>query len=277
MVDFHMHTIYSDGTDDIDELLEKVKDLEYFSITDHDTINGVKKLRDKGLNMPNFINGIELSTTDLNTSVHILFYNYDIDSPKLKEVLTKIDINRKERLNERLKILKKDFKIKFKKEDVNYLLNLDNPTKPNIASLLVKYRYAKSIDEAIKVYLFHHLKTKKLSSEYVINELKNEKGILVLAHPYGGIGEKRVELNVLNERINRFKKYGIKGLECCYSMYNDSEQKYLIEMANMFNLIITGGSDYHGKNKKVEIATLSCDNNDNYQKINLVENIRDSK
>ena len=56
-------------------------------------------------------------------------------------------------------------------------------------------------------------------------------------------------------------------------MYNDDEQKYLMEMANMFNLVITGGSDYHGKNKKVEIGCLSTDDNDNYKNINLIENL----
>lgn len=274
MFDFHIHTIYSDGTDDIDSLVEKVKGIEYFSITDHDTIKGVKALRDKGLDMPNFINGIELSTSDLEDSVHILFYDYDINSQALKEVLDKIDEIRKDRLLERIKILKKDFKIKFKKEDIEALLKLDNPTKPNIATLLVKYRYAKSIDEAIKVYLFHHLKTKKLSSEFVIKKLKDEKGILILAHPFGGIGEKRVEKQRLNERINRFKKYGIKGIECCYSMYNSEEQQYLIEMAKMFDLIITGGSDYHGKNKKVNIGELSIDNNTQYEHVNLMDHIK---
>lgn len=273
MVDFHIHTIYSDGTDDINAIIEKTKDLEHFAITDHDSIEGIKYIINNGLNVPNLIYGVELSTRDLNDSVHILFYNYDPNSIALKEIIDKINNVRRDRLLERIKILKKDFNIKFRKEDLKYLMSIENPTKPIIASFIVKYGYANSVDYAIKAYLFHKLKTHKLSSEEVIKKLKDEKGILVLAHPFGGIGEKRVEKDVLNERINRFKKYGIKGLECCYSMYSKDEQKYLIEMANMFNLIITGGSDYHGKNKKVEIGCLSQDNNDNYKNINLIEKL----
>ena len=145
MFDFHIHTIYSDGTDDIDSLVEKVKGIEYFSITDHDTIKGVKALRDKGLDMPNFVNGIELSTSDLEDSVHILFYDYDINSQALKEVLDKIDEIRRDRLLERIKILKKDFKIKFKKEDIEALLKLDNPT--NVTSKIYEVS-KKLLDEA---------------------------------------------------------------------------------------------------------------------------------
>lgn len=273
MFDFHMHTIYSDGTDDIPTLLEKTKDLDLFSITDHDSIESTKYIIKNGLKVPNLIYGVELSTRDLNNSVHILFYNYDPNSLVLKDIIDRINNVRRDRLLERIKILKKDFKIKFRKEDLKYLMSVDNPTKPIIASFIVKYGYAPNIDFAIKTYLFHKLKTKKLSSEEVIKRLKDEKGFLVLAHPFGGIGEKRVEKEVLNERINRFKNYGIKGLECCYSLYNDEEQKYLIEMANMFDLAISGGSDYHGKNKKVEIACLSSDNNDNYKKVNLIEKL----
>lgn len=271
MFDFHIHTIYSDGTDEIDDLLVKVKDLEYFSITDHDSIEGIKHILRKNLNIPNFVRGVEFSTKDFDDSVHILYYNYEIDNPKLLELIRRSDEIRHNRLIERIKILKKDFGIKFKKEDLDSLLSLDNPTKPNIAKYLVRYGYAKSVDDAIRKYLFHKLKNTKLSSEEVIKTLKDEKGVLVFAHPLGGINEKKISQEVLNERINRFKNYGIKGLECCYSLYNDDEQKYLIEMAKLFNLYISGGSDYHGKNKRVEIGTLSSDNSKNYKEVNIME------
>jgi predicted metal-dependent phosphoesterase TrpH len=274
MVDFHIHTIFSDGTDDIETILEKTKDLDYFAITDHDSIMGIKYMLNNNIMPNNFIPGIEITTRDLDDSVHILFYNYDINSVKLNELIKRIDTIRHNRLIERIKILKSDFGIKLKKEDLNYLLSLDNPTKPHIGRILIKYGYAKTIDDAIKTYMFHKLKTKKVSSEEVITLLKDEKGTLVFAHPFGGIGEKRIEKNVLNERINRFKKYGIDGLECCYSLYDKEESDYLIEMANMFNLLISGGSDYHGKNKNVKIAELSKDDNNNYTLINLQDIIK---
>lgn len=274
MLDFHMHTTYSDGTDEMDEILEKVKNYEYFSITDHDSIESAKYITNNGLDLPNYVRGVELSTTDNHQSVHILFYNYDIYNNALNEIIERIDSNRKERLLERINILKKEYNIILKKEDVDYLLSLPNPTKPNIASIIVKYGYAENIDVAIKDFLYHKLMAKKLTSEYVIKSLKDEDGILVLAHPLGGIGEKRVDPDTLRERLNRFIEYGIKGIECCYSLYNDEEQRFLIELAEENNLIISGGSDYHGKNKKVELGTLSSDDNDNYRFINLMSFIK---
>ena len=274
MVDFHMHSILSDGTDDIDSLLLKTKDLEYFSITDHDSIDSVNYIMNNGLNTPNYVTGVELSTKDMGDSVHILFYNFKQNNKALNEVIKEIDNVRIKRLEERLEILKNDFDIKFDKADLDYLYSLDNPTKPNIASILIKNNYAISVDEAIKVFLNHRLKTTKLESTYVLNKLKDEDGILVLAHSLGGIGEKRIEKDKVVDRINRFMAFGLKGLECIYSLYDDEEQKFLLDIANKNNLIITGGSDYHGKNKKVGIAELSKDNNSNYKYINLMNYIK---
>ena len=274
MVDFHMHTIYSDGTDDIYTILKKTNDLDYFSITDHDSIESCKFIMNNGLNKPNYITGVELSTRDLNDSVHILFYNYDIDNPILNEVIDEINNVRMKRLKERLDYLKRDFNIILKESDLAYLYSLSNPTKPNIATIIVKYGFCSDVDTAIKKYLYHKLETKKIESMYVIDKLKNEKGILVLAHPLGGIGEPRVDKLVLEDRVKRFKEAGLKGLECIYSMYNDSEQKYLLDLAETNSLVISGGSDYHGLNKKVSIAELSVDNNTNYDYINLIDYIK---
>ncbi|MCR5308321.1 MAG: PHP domain-containing protein [bacterium] len=274
MVDFHMHSIFSDGTDNIEELLLKTKDLSYFSITDHDTIEAYEYIIKNGLDKPNYIPGVELSTRDNGDSVHILFYNYDSNCNTLKEVIKEIDDNRKKRLEERINILKDNYDIKFEKEDLDYLYSLNNPTKPNIAKILVKNNYSISVDEAIKVFLYHKLTTKKVESEYVLDKLKNEKGILILAHPLGGIGEVRIDRDKFVDRLNRFINHGLKGLECIYSLYDKEEQDYLLNLAKENNLIISGGSDYHGKNKKVSIGELSKDNNTNYLAINLMEYIK---
>ena len=269
MVDFHMHSIYSDGTDDIITILNKVNNLDYFSITDHDSIESARYIMKNGLDRPNYVTGVELSTRDLGDSVHILFYNYDVDNKALDEIIDEIDMIRMKRLKERLSYLEKDFNIKLKNEDLTYLYSLRNPTKPNIATILVKDGYASDVSVAIKKYLYHKLETKKLDSIYVLDKLKNEKGILVLAHPLGGIGEVRIDKEKFIDRLNRFKSHGLKGLECVYSLYNSEEQKFLIDNAKRNNLIISGGSDYHGLNKKVQIGELSCDNNTNYEYITL--------
>ena len=274
MIDFHMHSLFSDGTDDIVTILNKVNNLDYFSITDHDSIESARYIMNNGLNKPNYITGVELSTRDLGDSVHILFYNYDIDNPALDEIINDIDMIRMKRLKERLDYLEKDFNIKLKNDDLTYLYSLSNPTKPNIASILVKDGYAENVNVAIKKYLYHKLETKKLESTFVLEKLRNEKGILILAHPLGGIGETRIDREKFLDRVSRFKSCGLKGLECVYSLYNSEEQEFLIKTAKKDNLIISGGSDYHGLNKNVKIGELSSDNNNNYEYINLISYIK---
>ena len=106
-----MHSIYSDGTDDIITILNKVNSLDYFSITDHDSIESARYIMNNGFNRPNYVTGVELSTRDLGDSVHILFYNYDINNQALDEVIDEIDMIRMKRLKERLSYLEKDFNI----------------------------------------------------------------------------------------------------------------------------------------------------------------------
>ena len=57
------------------------------------------------------------------------------------------------------------------------------------------------------------------------------------------------------------KTFGIKGLECYYSRYNDDEISLLKRLAKENNLLISGGSDYHGTNKQnITLAKLNVDN-----------------
>ena len=50
------------------------------------------------------------------------------------------------------------------------------------------------------------------------------------------------------------------GLECYYSRYNEEEIEFLVDVAKQNDLLISGGSDYHGANKTVKLAQLNVDN-----------------
>ena len=63
-------------------------------------------------------------------------------------------------------------------------------------------------------------------------------------------------------KLEVMKNYGIKGLECFYSRYSEQEEEFLLNCAKENNLLISGGSDYHGTNKKnIFLAKLNTDNN----------------
>lgn len=269
MIDMHTHSLYSDGTNTVSELIELLKEYELYSITDHDNISSAIYIQNNGLNKPNYITGVELSTADMNDSIHILFYNFNPDNKELYDIVDWINIARRKRLHERLDILKNDFNIVLSDSEIKWLESLENPTRPNIASILINDGYASSISEAFDKYLYHKLETRKPNSIDVIKRLKNIFGVIVLAHPLGGINEKRIDRLKLEDRIKRFKEVGLDGIECMYSLYTKEESSYLINLAKTNDLYISGGSDFHGKNKNVKIGELSSDDNDNYKYINI--------
>ena len=100
MIDLHMHTKYSDGTDDIIDILKKAeeKNLSYISITDHNTVDAYEALENLEISKyysGNIIVGIELNTKVLNIPIEILGYNFDYKL--LKEKLPTIYISAEER------------------------------------------------------------------------------------------------------------------------------------------------------------------------------------
>ena len=78
-VDLHMHTVVSDGTDTIPELLKKIQTLGIttFAVTDHDAIDGALEMERIVPAEIKFIKGVELSCKTDVAKCHILGYNYD--------------------------------------------------------------------------------------------------------------------------------------------------------------------------------------------------------
>ena len=278
MIDLHQHSTFSDGTDRFEELLVKNKaaGVKIMSVTDHDNIESARCVS----NIPKdklgieYINGVEFSTDYNGNSVHILAYGYNVDDKAIIELLNKAKTLRLERVKKRIELLKTEFNIILDDVSLSEILNSKNPGKPLIANVLIKLGYGDNITDVIKKYLYHKLPSKKLTSQEVIETLKNSSAITVLAHPLGGIGEKRVEKVVFEERLQRFVSFGLKGLECYYSLYSKEEQQYLVKMANTYGLLISGGSDYHGKNKDVQIGEmLNGGDAPTRENITLIENV----
>ena len=231
------------------------------ALSDHDTIEGCKtilQLKNKfGLN---FINGVEFSTEDNGESVHLLAYGFNIDDKRVNGLLKKSIKLRLKRIKQRIKLLKSEFNITLTSEETKLIKQSKNPNKVLLANILIKKNLATNISEAIKKFLYHKMPDAKLSSMYVISKLQKSTALVSFAHGLGGVDEKRVEKDVFEDRLLRFKKAGLDSLECYYSLYSKEEQQYLFNKANEYNLLVSGGSDYHGTVKNVEIGELSCDN-----------------
>lgn len=230
------------------------------ALTDHDTIDGCKKVLNSSTTYNiSFIPGIEFSTQDKGESIHILAYGFDLDDPIIERLLKESIELRKKRVYERVSILEKDFAIHLTKEEIELINKSNNPNKVLLANILIKRGYSDNISDAIKKYLYHKMPESKLSTEYILKNLNKSTAISSYAHGLGGVGEKRVDKDMFEERLKRFVSYGLKALECYYSLYNKSEQKYLEELSTKYSLLRSGGSDYHGSVKDVKINELSSD------------------
>lgn len=258
-IDLHMHTKYSDGTDSETELIKRLRKegIDFFALTDHDTVNGVMKIKKHIPDDMRFIAGIEFSSmTADNGKVHLLGYDYDENNRDFLNAIEEVDIKRKKKLEKRLKHLKEDHGIVFSESDEDELRKQSSSGKPHLALMLMKNGYAKDKPEAIDKFI-DDKKDKndaintRIPSKTAISGILSAGGIPVWAHPLGGIREKRLSESEFDSRLELLMKDGLRGLECWYSLYNEDEIGFLLDRAEKHGLLVSGGSDYHGKNKTV--------------------------
>ncbi|MBE5736486.1 MAG: PHP domain-containing protein [Clostridiales bacterium] len=279
MIDLHLHTKYSDGTDDIGELINKLEanKVKYFSITDHDNItsfykikNNLDLLKDKQMQ---YISGIEISSDFEGQSMHILVYNYDTNIPAITSILDEIHHLRIERIKAHIENLKNSFQIELDNKELLWLFSHTNPSKPHLANILIKKGYGTDVSSVIKKYLHSRFSHLKLDAKQIVSQLSKHKLIVGIAHPLGGVGEPRISKEQLEHNVTTLKECGIKFLECYYSLYNKEDRETIVKIAKKNSLKLSGGSDYHGKNKTVEIGNLGNDykfNKSDFTILNLI-------
>jgi len=278
IIDMHTHTYYSDGELSPQELIEKAinKNIGVLSITDHDTINGIKTVDKNKYPEIKIINGIELSVKRNKGRMHILGYGIDLENKDLNDKMYELRDNSLNHVLSLMEQIKKDYGIRFKYEDIKELVNANhNLGRPDLAKLCIKYGYASSVQDAFDKYLIdantkilgHN---KGLTYEEAIILIKNSNGIPVIAHPKSLELEEKDLLELLKDMIN----CGLKGIEVYHSSHSKEEMDYYLKIANKFNLLISGGSDYHGKLVKPDIELGTGKNNNiKIKKLSLVDNL----
>ena len=260
-IDLHLHSTVSDGTDTPEEILDRVRQagMECFALTDHDAMKGCARIR-RALRPadPRFLNGIEFSCRDEAGKYHILGYGYDPDSAAMRQVVGKGHRLRMEKASARLEFLKKEFGFAFPEEEVRRLLSLDNPGKPHIGNLMVKYGYAGTKDQAINGYLSRAgIPDAYIRPEEAIAGILQGGGIPVLAHPAYGSGNELIVGSDMEQRLLRLMDFGIQGMECFYSGFSPKLISEMLALAEKHGLYITAGSDYHGRNKLVVLGNTN--------------------
>ena len=260
--DLHLHSNNSDGSASVKELVENVKksDIKIFALTDHDTVAGVDEAESITPKDIRFIKGVELTCKINDINCHILGYGIN---PNAKELIELIELGKKlrrQKLETRIKYLKDIWNIDLTQEELDWLYSRKSVVKTHLANIIVKRGLANNNIEAMEKYL-DGCKTgnTKFDGRIAINVIKASGGIPVWAHPLGGEGEEHNKEKEFLPKLKTMIECGIQGLECYYSRYSVSEEKFLIKCAQENNLLISGGSDWHGTNKTVPIGRLNND------------------
>jgi predicted metal-dependent phosphoesterase TrpH len=255
--DLHVHTTASDGTltpcQVIDEAIRA--GLKGLAITDHDTVVGLtpaqQYVEQNNLQLE-FIPGIELNTEAGDEEIHILGYFIDPDNAGLNQHLQDI---RKARFNRTLQMVKRlqDAGMVISFEQVQTLAQGESMGRPHVARALIQNGYVSSITEAFDKYIGRgrpgYIPRYKFLPAEAIELINNAGGIPVLAHP--GLIKAR-------EKIIEIIRLGIKGLEVYYPEHSLEQQSHLIKLAEHYDLLITGGSDYHGPGSEESRASIGA-------------------
>lgn len=283
VIDMHTHTNYSDGDLSPKDLIRLAieKRIETLSITDHDTIEGIKNVDktdslivDSGIKI---VSGIELSAKSRKGRMHILGYDIDLDNKSLNKKMSDLRDNSINSVLSIMEQIKRDYKISFKYEDIKNLVNANhNLGRPDIAKLCIKYGYAETVQDAFDKYLIDaYNKTRQtnkgLQYQECLELILGSGGIPVLAHPNSLELSKKELLVLLKEMIT----YGLMGIEVYHPSHTQEEIDYYLQIANKYDLLISGGSDFHGKTVKPDIELgKGKDNNIIIKKLSLLDRIK---
>ena len=258
VIDLHMHSDFSDGTDSPEDLINNVKaaGIDIFSLTDHDEIKGCEELfRHLKADDPVFIPGVEFSTSDEEGKYHILGYAYDTGSPVMAQMIARFHEIRMYKLGRRVELLKEYYGFEFTDSDMEWLYSRNNPGKPHIANLMVRHGYAPDITSAIDNYVSNcRVRYQTVRPEEAIETILKSNGIPVLAHGFLGDGGQLLNNYEMEMRLIRLQDMGLAGIECFYSGFTPAMNSYMLYFSHKYNLLATAGSDYHGGNKNVRLG-----------------------
>lgn len=248
-IDLHTHTNASDGLLTPVELvnLAKEKGLLAIAITDHDSISGVKTVVNSSL--IEVISGIEISTSNIDgKEVHLLGYFVDVNNHDLNNSLSELIKSRANRAYEIVGQLERIGLVFDKKE----LFNHDNVSRVHIADQIIKQGKANCYQEVFDNYLNKgapgYVAKKELNYKDSIDLIINAGGLPVLAHPGLTLADDLIT------NLDYARSIGIKGIEVLHPDNNRPVRSILTAYCNKHDLLITGGSDFHGKDKLTKLG-----------------------
>lgn len=244
--DLHTHTNASDGLLTPEDLILKAKSkgLKTLSITDHDTIKGyLQAIPFANQHDIELIPGVEITTLWKGREVHLLAYLFDVENKPFLQLLYRQKRARISRMEGIVEELKKQG-VDIDMDEIKAESGPGNLGRPHAAMVLINKGYVSTVAEAFIRYLSSEklsaVQTDYASIEEVIEITKQAGGVISLAHPGPMYSQ--------NE-IDELLACGLDGIECIHPSHNFNVQRSFKHLAETRNLLLTGGSDFHGKGK----------------------------
>lgn len=248
-IDLHLHTTASDGAFAPAALVGMAAEagLDCIAITDHDSTDGVAAAQETGQALGvRVIAGIEFNTMWHGQSVHILGYFVDTEHPELQAVIAR---QRDGRLYRAQRMVEKLAALKMPLVWEEILADADGGAvgRPHIAKAMLAQGYVSDANEAFARYLGHgmpaYVEQPKLTPSEAVMLLHRAGAAAGLAHPYNVEGADQVDLDTL---VPELAAAGLDAIETYYTGYGTQQRAEILNLAARFDLIPTGGSDFHG-------------------------------
>ncbi|MCL2474858.1 MAG: PHP domain-containing protein [Chloroflexi bacterium] len=246
MIDLHIHTTASDGIYSPKEIVSKAKTmgLQTIAITDHDTVSGLKEaMQAAKLYQIEVIPGVEISTDFTDGLAHVLGYFIDYENKKFTACLEKMKIERQDRAQAILRKLQK-LNINIAFEKVAEIAGDATIGRPHVAAAMVEMGFVPDMVTAFDLYLAEgrpaYADRLKITPREACQAIRQAGGIAVLAHPF--------TVRNYQALIANLRPF-LSGIETYYGEFNEEQKKELLHFSCKYQLIPTGGSDFHGEDR----------------------------
>lgn len=246
-IDFHMHSLFSDGELYPAELIReccKLK-IDRAALTDHDTVEGVEEfIVAAGKFGIQSLSGVEISCIYKGRGFHILGLGIDHQN---KILLDELDYFRNLRIERAAKIVEKL---------EEHGCKVDKSILSKAIGAITRIEIAKAVrnrtippDEFFDNWLGKDrpcfVRMERMAVEKAIKLIHKTGGKAILAHPAKTLEK---DLGLLPRIVKEFKALGLDGLEVFYSEYNETQTKMVYKEALECGLLMSAGSDFHWPN-----------------------------
>jgi len=247
--DLHCHSYFSDGILSPEALLQKALEakIDLLALTDHDTIDGVERLRDAARQHPiTIIDGVELSVRWKMHDIHVLGLNLDRTHPTLLALLLKQNTQRIERAKLIAKRLE-ETGVQSIFQKACDIAGHERVGRPHLAQVLINEGVVKDMSTAFKKYLgrgkLAYVPTTWLSIDEAVTGILQSGGWAVIAHPL----KYKLTRSKLHGLIGDFKRSGGQGIEVVAGEINKTQIDEMAGLCIRFDLLASTGSDYHNE------------------------------